>query len=207
MRSTGWYGSNTRPSSIADDVDRLALEERGNLLDSREDAPLPILRKGLQIDLGLDALPVIPMGQDLDRAREVDVGDFAALDVGVGSGVKRALRGVRHIVCDPRVTTKVAKSVSEAWGQVKLATPEVGVGGGGRVLGPRGTLALRPAVAGLHPGARLARGPWRERLPRPLPPPPPPPYLRSVGGLYMAAQSLEQAAKPRMWAEAVDCDD
>src|SRR5438309_10605177 len=63
------------------------------------------------------------MGQDLDGAREVDIGNLAALDVGVGGGVKRALRGVRHGLCDPRVATKVAKSVSEPGGQVKLASP------------------------------------------------------------------------------------
>src|SRR5439155_6881840 len=83
----------------------------------------------LQVDLGLDAFAVVQVGQDLHGAREVDIGDLAALDVGVGGGVKRALRSVRHSPCDPRVTTKVAKSVSEACGQVKLASP--GRRGGG----------------------------------------------------------------------------
>src|SRR5438309_10304315 len=101
------------------------------------------------------------MGQDLDGAREVDIGNLAALDVGVGGGVKRALRGVRHGLCDPRVATKVAKSVSEPGGQVKLASPgRAGAGGRGGVSGPRGTRALRSAAGGLHPGARRAMPRW-----------------------------------------------
>src|SRR5262249_57721553 len=61
------------------------------------------------------------MGEDLYGAREVDIGDLAALDIGIGGGVKRTLRGVRHSLCAPRSTPKVAKSVSEPGGQVKLA--------------------------------------------------------------------------------------
>src|SRR5438309_11097601 len=89
------------------------------------------------------------MGQDLDGAREVDIGNLAALDVGVGGGVKRALRSVRHSLCDPRVTTKVAKSVSEACGQVKLASPGRRGGGVGRGLGTtRRSCAVDPRRLG-----------------------------------------------------------
>src|SRR5439155_22968312 len=102
----------------------------------------------LQVDLGLDAFAVVQVGQDLHGAREVDVGNLAALDVGVGGGVKRALRSVRHSLCDPRVTTKVAKSVSEACGQVKLASPGRRGGGVGRSLG-----TMRRSCA-------LTRGGW-----------------------------------------------
>src|SRR4030095_2042016 len=56
------------------------------------------------------------------------MGDLAALDVGIGGGVKPALRGGRHSLCAPRSTPKVAKSVSEARGQVKLPPSRSGAG-------------------------------------------------------------------------------
>ena len=37
-----------------------------------------VVRQRLQVDLGLDSLAVFAMGQDLDGAREVDVGNLAA---------------------------------------------------------------------------------------------------------------------------------
>src|SRR5213593_3381102 len=107
-------------------VHRLALEEGCDFLDARENAPLPVFGEGLQVDLGLDPLAVTAMSEDLNGAREIHIGDLAALDVGVGGGVKRALRGVRHSLCDPRVTPKVAKSVAEPLGQVKPAFPGYG---------------------------------------------------------------------------------
>src|SRR2546428_6271101 len=76
------------------------------------------------------------MGQDLHRAREVDIGDLAALDGGVGGGVKRALRGIRHSVCALRTTPKVAKSVAEARSQVKLGPRSI-VGSGTGPFNPR----------------------------------------------------------------------
>src|SRR2546428_12305934 len=110
------------------------------------------------------------MGQDLHRAREVDIGDLAALDGGVGGGVKRALRGIRHSVCALRTTPKVAKSVAEARSQVKLGPGRTrlgGGGGGGPPPGPRppcppprGALPLRG-----RPASRGGGGGWR-------PPPP-----------------------------------
>src|SRR3989454_12360461 len=82
------------------DVHRHALEERPGLLDAGEDAPAPVLGQALQIDLRLHALLVPAVGEDLDRAAEIDVGHLAALDVGVGSGVEWTLRSVRHgVMC------------------------------------------------------------------------------------------------------------
>ncbi len=72
-----------------------ALEQRRGLFEAGEDAPPPVLGQALQIDLRLHALPVAAVDQDLDRARKIDVGNLAALDVGFGSGVERTLRG-RH---------------------------------------------------------------------------------------------------------------
>src|SRR5258706_15284769 len=100
-------------------VDRLALEQRRDLFDAGEDAPLPVLGKALEVHLGLDALAIVSMLQDLNGAGEVDVGDFAALDVGVSGGVERTLRSVRHSFFGARIAPKLAKSVSEAVGQVK----------------------------------------------------------------------------------------
>src|SRR5436309_6696142 len=101
------------------DVHRHALQERRGLLDAREDAPAPVLREALQIDLRLHALLVPAVDQDLDRAREIDVGNLAALDVGVGGGVEWTLRSVRHMVYGLFGSTPESwKSVSEAPRQV-----------------------------------------------------------------------------------------
>jgi hypothetical protein len=81
-------------------VDRHAVEQRRHLLDAGEHAPLPVFGEALEVDLGLHALAIAPVGQDLHRASEVDVGHLAALDLGVGCGVKRALRG-RHRIARP----------------------------------------------------------------------------------------------------------
>src|SRR5262249_59594752 len=129
--------------------------------DGGENSPLPVLGKRLQVDLGLDPLSITAMGEDLYGAREVNIGDLAALDVGIGGGVKRALRGIRHSLCAHRSSPKVAKSVSEPGGQVKLAASRslagaLGQGGGGGATG-RGRW---PGGGGRHPAA---------------PPPPPPP--------------------------------
>src|SRR5262249_38678458 len=116
----------------------------------------PVLGKRLQVDLGLDPLSITAMGEDLYGAREVNIGDLAALDVGIGGGVKRALRGIRHSLCAHRSSPKVAKSVSEPGGQVKLAASRSLAGSLGQVGVERTTRRVRcPGVAGLHPGAPL----------------------------------------------------
>src|SRR5206468_7818182 len=139
-------------------VHRLALEQGRRFLDAGQNPPLPVLGKRLQIDLGLDPLAVTAMGKDLHGAREVDIGDLAALDVGIGGGVERALRSVRHSFCDPRITPKVAKSVSEARGQVKLAPPVARGGAGaegverGRDLNPSSSASFNGRLAGAAEG-------------------------------------------------------
>src|SRR5438094_830380 len=128
------------------------------------------------VDFGLDAFAVVQVGQDLHGAREVDVGNLAALDVGVGGGVKRALRSVRHSLCDPRVTTKVAKSVSEACGQVKLASPGRrggGVGGGVGATGGAGGFGPRGRGCPRGGGGAVPRAGEGAGAASPAPPPPP----------------------------------
>jgi hypothetical protein len=79
-------------------VDGDAVEQRGGLLDPCQHTPVPVLGQRLEVDLGLDVLAVTPRGQDLDGALEVDVGDVAGLDLGVGSCVERPLAVRRHVL-------------------------------------------------------------------------------------------------------------
>src|SRR5262249_5713589 len=83
------------------DVDLHALEQPGGLLDAGQHPPMPVLGQGLQVDLGLDFLAIAPGVENLHGALEVDVGDLAGLDVGVGGRVKRLLRSWCHRCAGP----------------------------------------------------------------------------------------------------------
>src|SRR5262249_17932732 len=73
------------------------LEERRDLLDAGEDAESPVgLGEALEPDLGLDALSDVSRVQDLDGAREVDVGDLARSDLGLGGYVEGAFGMACH---------------------------------------------------------------------------------------------------------------
>ena len=85
-------GVEDRPFVHRLHVDGHAFQQRRDLFDARQNAPLPIVGEALQVDLGLDPLPVVAMPEDLDRPLEVDVGDVAALDVGFSGGMETALR-------------------------------------------------------------------------------------------------------------------
>src|SRR6266571_1235918 len=71
---------------------RHTFEQRRGLVDAGQDAPLPVVGEALDVDLGLHALAVIAMPEDLDGPLEVHVRNVAALDLGVGCGVERAPR-------------------------------------------------------------------------------------------------------------------
>src|SRR3989475_7055445 len=119
-------------------VHRLALEQRRDLLDAGQDAPRPVLGKALEVHLGLHALAIVAMLQDLDGAGEIDVGDLAALDVGVSGGVERTLWSVRHIFFGlgwPRSWRKVCQKrsgKSNAAARAAAASGRGGTRGGGR---------------------------------------------------------------------------
>src|SRR5438093_1730870 len=164
-------------------VHRLTFEEGRSFLDAGENTPLPVLREGLQIDLGLDSLAVAAMGQDLHRAREVDVGHLAALDVGVGGGVKRALRSIRHSVCALRTTPKVAKSVAEARSQVKLGPRSIVGSGRGGGRDDHAARVRCPGAAGLQPGAALPSARGGDGSLRP--PPRPDPTIDRAGAVFL----------------------
>src|SRR4030095_14902190 len=93
----GVLGTEQRSLVHRGDVHREAFEAPRRLPETRQHAERPVrLREALETDLGLHALVESPGSEDLDGAIEVDVGDFARLDLGLGSDVEGALGLALH---------------------------------------------------------------------------------------------------------------
>src|SRR5205085_5144430 len=82
--------------------------------DTDQHAPVPVLGQRFQVDLGLDVLAVAAGVEDLDGALEVDVGDVAGLDVGVGGRVERLLGTWCHRCAGPPESVVNSYRVSTA---------------------------------------------------------------------------------------------